>query len=83
LEKLERDRSLADGRLKHQRTDRTIEHVFDLFLTCPLGFALGQIQKAWGQVGLKGIESLGQVLKDETSPIPTAVKASGDGKGIV
>jgi hypothetical protein len=28
LEKLERDRSLADGRLKHQRTERTIEHVF-------------------------------------------------------
>jgi hypothetical protein len=33
--RLERDRSIADGRLKHQRTERTIEHVFDL-LTCPL-----------------------------------------------
>ena len=37
LEKLERDRSLADGRLKHQRTDRTI----NMFLTCPLGSETG------------------------------------------
>jgi hypothetical protein len=56
---LYRDRSLADGHLKNQRTDR---RYFDL----SLGFETGTDLENWGQV-----------LKDETSLIPSAAKASG------
>jgi hypothetical protein len=50
--KMERDRSLADGRLKHQRTGRTIERVFDPFLTCPTWVRTGAEPESPG-TGLK------------------------------
>jgi len=73
--RLERDRSLADGRLKHQRTDRRIEHVFDL-LTCPLWIRNWTDPESLRK-GLK-------ISKDETSPVstvPTAAKHQAMGKG--
>jgi hypothetical protein len=61
--RLERDRSLADGRLKHQRTERTIEHVF---LTWNMFFDLSPWVRAGADPDEADPERLGTGPKDES-----------------